>query len=299
MILSHRSVGVSELGARLETHAAVCSYFRAHVVVREAVVSEDSLLLRAFGRRGVVGRPILTVLLEGRARLTVGDVVRWLEPGDVSVVPTKSSVVMRQEGPRYRSVVLEWDPGAPLAAGTVGQFASARLEERAVTAAVRFAERIPVVTDGAVGAREVAALLGALALAGLPVAAAPEGSLREEVDPRTAALAAALDALHSNLHGSPMLVDLDAALGLSARHVNRVVASYNARYGFNASGWRDTRNRWRLMMGATLMTAPGATAEQVALAVGYASGATFSRALSLAGLPPPGAIARAVAALGE
>ncbi|MGZ3477709.1 MAG: hypothetical protein ACXWUG_30850, partial [Polyangiales bacterium] len=58
-----------------------------------------------------------------------------------------------------------------------------------------------------------------------------------------------------------------------------------------------TRGRRRLMMGATLMTAPGATVEEVARAVGYASPTAFARALTQAGLPPPGEVARCVASL--
>jgi chromate transport protein ChrA len=79
--------------------------------------------------------------------------------------------------------------------------------------------------------------------------------------------------------------------------VNRRVAEFNRRYGFNASGWRDTRSRRQLLMGATLMTAPGAVAERVAAAVGYGSARAFHRALDAAGLPAPSAIAATVQSL--
>jgi hypothetical protein len=42
------------------------------------------------------------------------------------------------------------------------------------------------------------------------------------------------------------------------------------------------------------MTARGATVEEVARAVGYASPTAFARAMADAGLPPPGDVARVV-----
>lgn len=78
-----------------------------------------------------------------------------------------------------------------------------------------------------------------------------------------------------------------------------MVSEFHPRYGFNADGWIDARNRRRLLLGAGFMTAPGATATRVAPAVGFTSAAAFSRALCNAGLPRPGAIASTVAALRE
>lgn len=88
-------------------------------------------------------------------------------------------------------------------------------------------------------------------------------------------------------------------LGLSTRQLNRLIADYNERYGFNAGGWIDTRNRRRLMFGATFMTVPGATAKDVAQLVGYQSASAFTRALKSAGLPPPSTIAGEVEKIGR
>jgi AraC-like DNA-binding protein len=296
MFLSHRTVDLPQAAAMLATHAAVHSAYRVHAVFRENVVSEDALLLRGFDRRGAVGRPIATVLLEGRARLRVPGHEHTLTPGDLCVLASKASVLMRQEGRRYRALVCEWEPGAwgarpdePLATRRVPEAAQRTLADLA--AALRAAEGDP--------ARVTAPLAAAwTALRDLGVPLAPADAHAEPVSPPLLRLSRALDALQSNLSGVPMMVDLERSLGLSARQINRLVAEFNERYGFNASGWRDTRNRWRLLMGATLMTAPGATAEGVARAVGFASAATFSRALANVGLPPPGEIEAAVRALG-
>ena len=298
MFLSHRTVVLPEVSALLATHAVVHTGYRVHAVFRENVISEDALLNRGFDRRGAKGRPVATALLEGRARLRLPAGDHWLEPGELCVVDSKALLLMRQEGPRYRSVVCEWEPGVfgdrPSAPVSV-----ARVPDAALAALAAFAGALgDEGADVAGVARELPRLWSTLAALGVPLARA-ESRLVEPVDEAVLRLARALDALLSNLQGGPMLVDLSEALGLSARQINRLVLEFNERYGFNASGWRDTRNRWRLLMGATLMTAPGAASDAVAHAVGFASAATFCRALANVGLPPPGEIAAAVRALGE
>jgi AraC-like DNA-binding protein len=298
VFLSHRTVELPEASALLATHAVVHSGYRVHAVLRDNVVSEDGLLTRGFDRRGALGRPVATALLEGRARLRLPGEERWLGPGDLCVIAGKNALLMRQEGPRYRSVVVEWEPPAwgarPAAAIAVTSLSPAsRAPIEALAAALLAAEgRVEPALAALPPAWE------ALRGEGVPLAEAGAERLREPVAEPLLRLARALDAMCSNLRGAPMLVDLESALALSTRQINRLVQDFNTRFGFNAAGWRDTRNRWRLLMGATLMTAEGATPEAVARAVGFASAATFSRALANVGLPPPGEIAAAVRALG-
>jgi hypothetical protein len=299
MFLSHRAVALPEASAFLATHAVVCSGYRVHAVFRENVVAEDALMVRAFDRRGAVGRPVATVLVEGEARMRVPGHDQALRAGDLCMVASKSDVVMRQDGPRYLAVMIEW------AEGTWGERPTEGISVRtasgeALSAARAFASRIAAAEDDTDGVAEaLAPVWEAFRAHGIPLIEAGEDRLKEPVDPAVLRLSRALDAMQSNLSGAPMMVDLEAALTLSSRQINRLVQEFNERYGFNASGWRDTRNRWRLMIGATLMTAPGATAEGVARAMGFASAATFSRALANAGFPPPGEIAATVARLAE
>jgi AraC-like DNA-binding protein len=297
MLLSRRIVELPAASAMLSTHAVVHSAYRLHAVERHHVLCDDVLFARGFDRRGAVGRSVATVLLEGRARLRVRGQDTWIEPGEVSVVASKGDILMRQEGPCYRSLVCEWEPGIlgerpgePIAVRRVPPEHLAALD--AVARSFRGNE-----DDLARAERDVTAAWAALRGSGVPLAEpGPEG-LGEPVSEATRRLSGALDALQSNLRGVPMMTDLEAALGLSSRQISRVVQEFNERYGFNSSGWRDTRNRWRLLMGATLMTAPGATAEAVSRAVGFASAATFARALANVGLPPPSKIASAMLAL--
>lgn len=297
MFFSHRTVDLPEASALLATHAVVHSGYRVHAVLRENVVSEDGLLTRGFDRLGALGRPVATALLEGRARLRLPGHERWLAPGDLCVLADKAALLMRQEGPRYRSLVLEWEPGAwgarpeaPISVTALPAEARRALEALSLDLA---AEAPPVAA-----ARSLPLAWSTLRALGVPLVETDADRLREPVSEPLLRLGRALDAMCSNLRGAPMLVDLEASLGLSTRQINRLVQDFNARFGFNAGGWRDTRNRWRLLMGATLMTASGATPEGVARAVGFASAATFSRALANVGLPPPGEIAAAVRALG-
>lgn len=299
MFLSHRTVVLPEAHASLATHAVVHSRYRVHAVFRENVVAEDALMVRAFDRRGAIGRPVATVIVEGKARMRVPGHDRALEAGALCMVRSKADVVMRQEGPRYLAVMIEWAEGAwgerPAEAISVR-----RASEGALEVLRAFASRIASAEDDIDGvAKALAPAWAAFRALGVPLVDAGAARLTEPVDPSVLRLSHALDALQSNLSGGPMMVDLEAALSLSSRQINRLVQEFNERYGFNASGWRDTRNRWRLMIGATLLTAPGASADGVARAMGFASAATFSRALANAGFPPPGEIAAAVERLAD
>ncbi len=295
---SHRCMRAPRLGALHETHAVVATRFRLHVFRLRHLIAEDRLFTPCFARLGHVGRPIVTVLLEGRARLSLGPRDAWLEPGCVSVLGSKSAVEMRQDGSeQFLSVSLEWDPGwlgsrpGPLDVGRLSPKDVARVR----TIASRIAD-----SDGnpAYNAQDVAALVAVLRGAGVGLEQVPAGALAEPLPPHTLEIARALDGLLSNLTDQPMMVDLHDALGVSPRQANRLVAAFNERWGFNAATWQDTRTRRRVMLGASMMTARGATTEEVATAVGYGSPTAFCRALARADLPSPGAIAPTVRRLG-
>jgi hypothetical protein len=295
MLLSHRETHLPALGARLGTHAVIHTGYRMHVVERRNVVSEDALYLRAFDRMGHLARPTLTVLLEGRARIRACGEERWLTPGDVSLIGAKAGIEMRQQAdPSFLSFAIEWDAGWLSSARPEGfEVGTLRpLEIEALRATARELAHRDVRPEHAAAA--VARVLAILRAAGAPFDAVGPDELEEPVAPGMRLVGEALDQILSHLEGRPMSVDLETTLGVCARQVNRIVAEYNRRYGFNAAGWRDTRNRRQLLMGSALMTAPGATSEQVAAAVGYSSARAFCRALADAGLPSPAAIEPAV-----
>ena len=289
---SHRGVVVPGLRARVSTHAILHHRYRLHAVHNERVVCEDALVMRSFDRRGHLGRPIATLLLDGAARIGAHGRVEWIGPGDVVAMDAKGAIVMRQEGERYAALAFEWDPDwlGPRAA----PFHRARMGD-----AVRdeLAALFEEVASGVASPAAVVRVVSVLRDAGLSLRVPLPDECAEETPERTAELSTALDRLFSRLDEQPMLADLERALGASARQLNRVIAAFNERYGFNAGGWRDARNRRRLFVGAALMTAPAATGEVVARAVGYRTLSAFTNALTEAGLPPPSAIPRVVASL--
>jgi AraC-like DNA-binding protein len=294
MIRSRRRVEAPALGAHISNTALIHSSVRLHVVDNRRIVNEDILLTRAFARTGRTGRSTATILLDGRARVSAHDRHVWIEPNEIVTVDAKSAIQMRQEGDPYRALALEWDTGE---FGGRAETIAVRDGRAEIDALRRLATHA---LDAQTNAAEVVAkLFGILAGLGVPVHAVTAASLDEPVPEHMQELTTALDASLSSLGTQPMMIDLAARLHLSSRQLNRLVASYNQRYGFNSAGWIDTRNRRRLLIGATLMTAPHATVGYVAKRVGYRSGSAFARALRLVGMPPPQDIASEVERIGH
>lgn len=293
MLLSFRRVAIPEIDAMVATRAIVHTGYRVHIIRNQGVVCDDDLFLPSMARIGRISRPVLTVVLAGRARIRLEGFERWLEAGDVVLLPVKAIVSMRQEGTPFRSIAIEWD------AGTLGSSARAtpdgmRLDTIAFARVLFLADALESCPDDVTAAVLLADVLSLLRAHGGPFAPLAPRDLIEPVPHAVVRLARALDAVLSRLAHAPALVDLDSALGLSVRQINRVVTQFNQRYGFNSLGWRDTRNRRRILVGATMMTAPGARTELVARAMGYSSPTGFCHALDLAGLPSPGATAETV-----
>ncbi len=298
MLLSVRTTGIPEIGASVATSALVHTGYRVHVIHNRGVICDDELFLPAITRVGRVSRPVLTVIVEGRARVRLPTgFERWLEAGDLVLLPQKAVVAMRQEAaPAFRSIALEWDPGT-FGTREPPSPDAARLDRRAAEEVVATADELEACRDVVRAAQLLASLTALLASRGAPFDPVATTDLVEPVPAAALHLSNVLDRVLSSLDGGPTLVDLDGALGLSPRQLNRVVSEFNRRYGFNSLGWRDTRNRRRLLVGASLMTAARARTELVARAMGYASPTSLCHAFAQANLPSPGLTAERVAAL--
>ncbi len=296
MLVSHRAIVAERIGAMLATSALLHPSFRVHAVENERVVSEDALTLRAFARVGHAGRPCVTMLLEGAARISAHENSRWLEPPSALALDYKSSIVMRQEGARYRALVLEWNdthgsrPAPFFSPESEALFARAE----ALWSALRRGSSAEA--DASV-LSALGAVIAALRDNGLPLAS-PVLWIQPDLDvAEWIPLSSALDRALSAMDDQPMVVDLAESMSLSPRHLQRVVTAFHERYGFNSGTWQDTRSRRRVMMGAALMTVPTASTEYVARVVGYRSARSFARALQMSGLPAPGEIRDEVARL--
>lgn len=287
MLVSQRQIVAAKLNAWLSTAALLHRAYRVHAVDNRAVISEDALMLRAFDRAGFVGRPCLTVLLEGRARISAYGQHRWLDAPSALVMDYKSAIVMRQQGVRYRALVLEWDvtddnrrPKPFQSIDDPAVFLQAELLWGQLREAKSGLHSPPLLAT-------LEATLAALAHAGFGVQDGAVLPLVEPVDEATLQLSLALDRALSAMDDQPMVIDLSDSLQLSPRHVQRLVSAFHARYGFNARSWQDTRRRRRVMMGAALMTTEHASPVYVSHVVGYRSPQAFARALAQAGLPSP------------
>lgn len=287
---SHRCTHVACVDASLESHALAHPDFRLDVTRNRNVTSDDRLWLRAFPPRGHTGRPVAIVVLEGRLRLARAGEVVCAGAGEVVRLPSREGFLSRREGPRFTSVALEWTPGT--LARTPACLAAVDPMPRPDLAMIQGA--VDRVASASADLRDWEALLAVLGARG--VLSHPTGPMDLTASPPggVARLSAALDQLLSDLSQRPMLVDLERATGKCSRQIHRLVASFHARYGFDASGWRDALNRRRLLVGTALMTAPGATVGLVAAAIGYGSRTAFWRAFAAADLPPPTVVAHRV-----
>src|SRR5262249_2236331 len=101
MLLSHRVLDAGSLALALETHSAMHASYRVSLVRNARVVTDDALIMRAFERHGRLGRPVVTIVLEGDARIRAHDKERWLSAGDVSIVERKGAIEHRSQGARY------------------------------------------------------------------------------------------------------------------------------------------------------------------------------------------------------
>lgn len=290
-LCSFRRTSVASIDAWLSTAARAWTWGRLHAVENNAVVSEDAISLRAFARAGHLARPVVTLLLDGVARISFGDEHHWLAPGDALVMPEKSPLAMRQEGAPYRSLVFEWEAGrfgvAP------ARIRRLRVRDEALAPLRAFSTELRE-PDASLAPLE--GYFEALASAGLAFGR-ERRELDEAVPARQQQLCASLDALLSKLDEETLKSQLDEQMGLSARQFQRLVVEFHARYGFNATNWVDARNRRRLLLGVAFMTVPGATARAVAPALGFTSPAAFSKALANAGLPRPSEVAAVVASM--
>jgi AraC-like DNA-binding protein len=289
MLLSHREVRFLDTGALYEVHAAVTTGFRVRVIAQKRVVADDALFLRSIEKdRSRKDRAMVSVILSGAALVRAGEHQRWANPGDVTMVRT-NAVSARHEGDTFRALVIEWDEGTlgPRPRGfdvvQLGAGDLARAEEDATR-----------LTDASIGTYDaacaVARLVALLRAASAPFVEVSPDALVEPVSEQTQSLSRAIDRALSTLEGQPMRVDLQEQTGFSDRHVSRLVSRLSERYGDASGGWGEMRKSWRLRAGVLGMSAPGATTESVAAAVGYSSPTALCRAFAEAGLPSPGSV---------
>jgi len=265
-------------GASIE----VVALRRPELVVRrtryDRLIVDERVLTRAFPVIAPPSRLFSLALIEGRIRFHLEDRVLEVAPGDVVLL--RPSMTSRACFERAFFVDLEWttDDAARLEAPRlVGRAARAELAS--------FADSL---ADETLPHRELLAQgFACFANAGVPLGPLDAAALRGGPSVREERIARAIQGQLRELGTAASSLNLAEVAELSPRQLQRVVEDLAARYGINAGNWRDMRNRWRIQIGAVLLSVPELTLSEIAAEVGYASPAALARAFAHAGLPPP------------
>jgi AraC-like DNA-binding protein len=136
-------------------------------------------------------------------------------------------------------------------------------------------------------------LLAALAAAGV-VSADLAASVVAQEPERFARVWAVMRPLYQHAATSTSLKQIAALAGLSLRQLGRDLTDLTRTFGLFGSGFRDAMRIVRLRAAVLLQSAPEATPNEVARAVGYSSLDAMGRAFRDAHLPPPSLVHSAV-----
>lgn len=291
MLLSRNRVQATRLGVSLHAYTILHSRYRIFLEDCRGLIFDTALYNRSFPQRGTPApRSYLMLPLWGqiRIRLPTGD--HLLEAGEYMTELRTGDFQFRYES--AVALAIEWAPGllgTRLVEPEVsGRLAPASLERlRRIAASGLWDDRQEVAGT----ARCTAELLAILRAEGLPFDPIDAGDLQEPLPSWIPALARAEMDMLSNLERRPAFQDLEQRLGWSPRTIQRRFMEFNERYAFHhGGGWRETLLKWRLVTGAMFMSVPGATTEEVARILGYATPRAFCYAFANAGLPTPGGI---------
>lgn len=260
----------------------VVSLRRPDLVLRvtryPSVVVDEGLLTRSFPPASSDGRVAFAVI-EGTIRVA-GAEPATIGPGGGVATPVDALGALRLS----RTTTLEL--------ALVGRDGDAPAPLRPFDVA-----RARAIADALRGARDQRAVFADafdfFERAGYPVAASAR-ALAGSPSERDARLGRALEEQIANLSSQATTRHLGDAVGLSPRQLQRVVREWNARYGFNAGNWRDTRNRWRVQIAAIMLSSPDVAVETLAREVGYASAGALARAMANVGMPAPAEVRRAL-----
>lgn len=264
--------------------AEVFSLRRPELVLRSTdypgVIVDERVLTRAFPPVGRVTRPIVYVPLRGRMSLELDGAKVVVLPGQALIAHEQAHVVPRCEDTHFLD--LEWEPGFAGSERPGTTVVRQVALDRAKTLAARLA-----LPDAARQSDDLDLAFDLFRSLGAPLGELRASALAGEPSTNDRSLARAIEEQLRNLREQPMTSDFAARTGLSPRQLQRTIAAFHERYGFNAGTWRDTRNRWRVQIAAVLFSHEDATTQGVAEEVGYRSATALARAFALAGLPTP------------
>jgi AraC-like DNA-binding protein len=255
------------------------------VVVRTRGLALDSGALRhGIKHLERLRRPQLTIVLQGRGYLDLGEHVIELREGDVACTDQRAH---RGEGygPDSEVILVGWSTGSTMAFGTgridratvhrlrghLGEFD--RTEPRAWTAAL---------------AHELESSVGLDTLPRTPSAITP-------APVQLGRLYHALGTAFSRLDTQPSLTEIAESIGVTERQAHRLIAELARKYDHPFLGWREMVQEMRLTWAAQLLSIPEMPLGRVARFAGYRSTNALHHACSLRGASTPTTIAKELA----
>ncbi len=230
-----------------------------------------------------------TIVLEGGARFEDDGRQAWLGPGDVVVSDQTRRATEAHAGERSCVLILEWRHDV-LGAPRVGAFDVAPLGPKDLRRVADIASSFGEAPSASGAVR----LLDALRAWGLPFERVTAIDLERRVEePANHAVATAVASSLSRLDGLPAIDELGEALAMHSRTLHRKLGALADDYAMPWANWRSALHLTRVLTAMRCLAAPGATTEAVARIAGFRSPAALCHTFAEAGLPSPGALARA------
>jgi AraC-like DNA-binding protein len=263
--------------------------FRGQTFWREHLTYDTRFVARAPWPESACGH--FYAVAEGTTTLAggaphVGRIAYLLADHEVDHVDPATATTMRVAGPLVRALQIRLPPAAlgrpvGLAHGPV------ELDDDAWAAIGTLIDGLaPAAAREDVDPVAVAEVLRALARHGVITQALADAGVVEE-PPLDRARWAAARRCYADFEAATLLRRIAMAMQLSRRQVLREGAELAARFDLVGNGLRDASNLMRLRGAAILLSAPDATATEVARRLGYRSLTALGTAFRNAGLPPP------------
>jgi AraC-like DNA-binding protein len=303
MLASVQRFEVPELGLRRTFHGVFTPRLWVHIVeLRGARV--DERLMRGLGAcRPDIGRRLVAFSVDGESVVRTPMEREWAIGGEAIVCNGRASLTGGTDARVRPSLTLsiDWD---------ATYFGDSLLRAPAFTRVMqrRLAPVVHALRDAIEAAwQDPSAVLPlqrvlerTLAMLRAEGFAAPRVDGRELVEDSylgLAPLSRALDVSLSFERGRPALVDLEDALRVSARTIQRRLPDVLRAWGYRPDGFSALRKRTRLFQACAVMSHSQATVEIAARATGFATPSAFCRAFVDAGLPSPGRVRTVLARL--
>jgi AraC-like DNA-binding protein len=285
-----RRLVAGELAASQDDLELRTPHLRIAVRTGRNVASDFALLGRAVPYMTRLRRPQLMVVIAGEGRVEEQGRRAWFSPREFLAIEggVLYDGTVAWAGAESKVLLVEWDP-AVYGASFDRRFDLAKMSETDRARLDHAATRAVSDPRDVAASAEVLDVFRALGVPFDRVDLPPAAS----VPPALQVVSASLDAHLSALDRSPAIEDLAAELGWNARRIHRSIKTLSERFGMAWSDWRSALQAHRMLAATRLLSAPGATTEGVARLAGFRSPTSLCHAFANAGLPSPGALARA------